>query len=99
MTHPCHTRRSSDLKVLRSAELSSEARQRFSREAELLAQLERPGIARVYAAGLIETDTGPLPYLAMQYVHGIELLEYARTHVLAIDAKLALVAAICRAVH
>src|SRR3546814_14915304 len=35
----------------------------------------------------------------MQYVHGIELLEYARTHVLAIDAKLALVAAICRAVH
>src|SRR3546814_20846262 len=78
--------------------LSSEARQRFSREAELLAQLEHPGIARVYAAGLIETDTGPLPSLAMQYVPGIELLEYARTHGLAIDAKLDLVAALCRSV-
>src|SRR3546814_4828366 len=58
-------RREVALKVLRSAELSSEARQRFSREAELLAQLEHPGIARVYADGLIETETGPLPYLAM----------------------------------
>lgn len=92
-------RREVALKVLRSAELSSDARHRFSREAELLAQLEHPSIARVYAAGLIETDTGPLPYLAMEYVQGVELLEYARAASLDIPAKLALIAAICRAVH
>lgn len=92
-------RRQVALKVLRSAELSDEARQRFGREAELLAQLEHPSIARVYAAGLIQTDTGPLPYLAMEYVQGVELLAYARTAGLDIDAKLALIAAICRAVH
>lgn len=92
-------RREVALKVLRGAELSGEARLRFAREAELLAQLEHPGIARVYAAGLIDTDTGPLPYLALEYVHGVELLEYAHAHALSLDAKLALVAAICRAVH
>lgn len=92
-------RREVALKVLRSAELSEEARQRFRREAELLAQLEHPAIARVYAAGLIDTDTGPLPYLAMEYVQGVELLEYARRQGLGLQAKLELLAAICRAVH
>ncbi|NGY05476.1 serine/threonine-protein kinase [Solimonas terrae] len=92
-------RREVALKVLRNTALSGDARLRFAREAELLAQLEHPGIARVYAAGVIDTDTGPLPYLALEYVHGVELLEYARRHALDLAAKLALVAAICRAVH
>ena len=92
-------RREIALKVLRHAELSGEARQRFAREAELLAQLDHPGIARVHAAGVIDTDTGPLPYLALQYVHGTDLLEYAQIHALGLEAKLALIAEICRAVH
>ncbi|WP_028009426.1 serine/threonine-protein kinase [Solimonas flava] len=87
------------LKVLRSAALAQEAQQRFRREADLLAQLEHPGIARVYAAGVLDTDTGPLPYLAMEYVPGTELLAHAEAAALDISRRLRLLAAICDAVH
>lgn len=92
-------RRTVALKVLRGNELSTEARQRFRREAELLARLEHPGIARLYAAGVFESDSGPLPYLAMEYIAGTELLKYAQRHPLTLGAKLELLAAISRAVH
>lgn len=87
------------LKVLRSAGLSGEAQQRFRREAELLAQLEHPGIARLYAAGVADGDAGPLPYLAMELVRGVDLLRYAQQHRLDLRAKLALLAQVCQAVH
>lgn len=87
------------LKVLKSAGLSGDAQQRFRREAELLAQLEHPGIARLYAAGVADGEAGPLPYLAMEYVRGVDLLAYARQHGLDVRAKLALLARICQAVH
>lgn len=87
------------LKVLRSAGLNAEAQQRFRREAELLAQLEHPGIARLYAAGVAEGETGPVPYLAMELVRGADLLRYAQDHHLDLRAKLGLLAQVCQAVH
>ena len=87
------------LKVLRSAGLNAEAQQRFRREAKLLAQLEHPGIARLYAAGVAESEAGPVPYLAMELVRGTDLLRYAQAHRLDLRAKLALLAQICQAVH
>ena len=84
------------LKVIRTLAAGDFA-QRFRREAELLAGLEHPGIARVYAAGAATTESGELPYLAMEYVRGDDLTAYARP--LDLAARLDLLVRICRAVH
>jgi eukaryotic-like serine/threonine-protein kinase len=91
-------RREVALKVLRAA-AGSEALQRFEREAALLAALEHPGIARIYASGSADTPSGPLPYLAMEYIRGRDLISHARAHDLSPPARLRLLAAVCRAVH
>lgn len=86
------------LKVIRAA-ASPEAFQRFQREADLLAALEHPGIARVYAAGHAAVAGGTVPYLAMEYVRGTDLLAHAQHARATPERKLQLLAGICRAVH
>jgi eukaryotic-like serine/threonine-protein kinase len=93
-----HPRREVALKVLRAA-AGAEAQQRFAREAELLATLEHPGIARIYASGTADTPAGPLPYLAIEYIRGKDLIAHARERELPLPARLLLLAAVCRAVH
>lgn len=85
------------LKVLRAAAMSSESRARFAREGRLLAQLEHPGIARLYAADVADTASGPLPYLAMEAVPGPDLLQHAAGRPL--RERIELLIAVCRAVH
>src|SRR5262249_55150707 len=46
-----------------------QARERFRREAQLIATLRHPGIVPVYAFG----EAGDLPYYAMEYVDGASL--------------------------
>ncbi|WP_149360272.1 Stk1 family PASTA domain-containing Ser/Thr kinase [Lolliginicoccus suaedae] len=43
---------------------------RFRREAHNAAALNNPTIVAVYDTGIAETDTGPLPYIVMEYVEG-----------------------------
>jgi serine/threonine protein kinase len=50
--------------------------ERFQREVEMLARLEHPGIARLYASGL-DAASGQ-PWLAMELVEGEELGDWAR---------------------
>jgi predicted Ser/Thr protein kinase len=92
-----HPPREVALKLMRGLERT--ARQRFRREAELLAALEHPNIARLYAAG--EADLGGLimPWLAMEYVRGEDLLSHARQAKLDLRARLRLLIEVCRAVH
>ena len=85
------------LKVLHGGDPRFAAR--FQREIALLGALEHPGIARLYAAGTAETATGPLPYLAMEYVRGSDLLTHAEAQRLPVPERLRLLAAICQAVH
>ena len=85
------------LKVMRSLDPQSLAR--FRREAELLAALEHPGIARLYASGETEFAGMHLPWLAMEYIQGKDLLSYAESHGLGLEARLRLLIGICRAVH
>ncbi|MFT3755958.1 MAG: serine/threonine-protein kinase [Pseudoxanthomonas sp.] len=86
--------------MLRSPSLPASARQRFAREAELLARLEHPNIARLYAAGVADSEVGPLPWLAMERIHGQDLLAWANAQPAhGIDVRLAVLAAIARAVH
>jgi eukaryotic-like serine/threonine-protein kinase len=60
------------LKLLHSESLPSDlARKYFIREARTAARLNHPGIVRVFDYGEIETR----PYLAMEYVEGLNLIE------------------------
>ena len=82
------------LKILKPSANSSEMRKRFEREEAALARLQHPGIAQIFEAGVIETELGPLPWYAMERVHGLPLIAYARQHELDLTARLELVASV-----
>lgn len=88
-------RREVAVKLLHDA--SCAMRARFAREAQLLAMLEHPGIARLYAAEIAEGAQGPRPYIAMEWLPGPNLLRHAWP--LPLRARIALLVAVCRAVH
>ncbi|TSD99222.1 Stk1 family PASTA domain-containing Ser/Thr kinase [Skermania sp. ID1734] len=52
---------------------------RFRREAQNAAALNHPAIVAVYDTGEAETETGPLPYIVMEYVDGDTLRDIVRT--------------------
>lgn len=62
-------RRDVAVKLLGARFVTEDQRARFRREAESIARLEHPGVARVYEA---DVDGDP-PYIAMRYVEGVDL--------------------------
>ena len=85
------------LKVVRA--LCRDSGDRLRREIEVLAQLEHPGIARLYAAGEARTGGVAWPWLALEYVEGLDLLAHAEANGLDLAARLRVLVAVCRAVH
>jgi eukaryotic-like serine/threonine-protein kinase len=83
------------LKLPRGRWLSLGFAERISEEREILAALNHPNIARLYDAGI--TSSGQ-PYLALEYVEGHPIDEYARTAQLSIHARLRLFLLVARAV-
>lgn len=83
------------LKLLRLGLFSTEARRRFRREQGILTQLAHPNIAHLIDAGISE---GGIPFIAMELVSGLPLVEYAQVHALPIGARLRLLADVGRAV-
>lgn len=81
------------LKLVRDSLGSARARARFGFEAQILARLDHPGIARVVEAGELEG----LLWFALEYVDGRPLDVWAKGRELA--DRLKLVAEICDAVH
>jgi serine/threonine protein kinase len=69
--------------------------ERMAQEREILASLDHQHIARLYDAGI--TSEGQ-PFLAIEYVDGRPLDEYAKVHHLGIRPRLALFLQIARAV-
>jgi predicted Ser/Thr protein kinase len=65
------------LKCLRPGSHAPASLQRFQREAELMGRLRHPGIAQIIEAGSIDDD-GRQPFLAMEFVDGVPLLEALR---------------------
>lgn len=63
-------RRRVAVKVLRSALGGHAATQRFLREAEILARLDHPGIARVIAVQTVRWGGATVPAIAMEMVEG-----------------------------
>jgi serine/threonine protein kinase len=103
-----HPRRRVAVKILRQALAAEHLRQRFSFEASALGRLQHAAIARIYEAGTAEvlgegqpprvlaTDQ---PFIALEFIEGQDLREYARSAALDLAQKLALVAQVCDGVH
>lgn len=89
------------LKVLPADHDGPALTQRMATEAEILARLQHPGIAAVYAAGVHTLPDGTdLPYLAMELVEGARgLLDYANAEGLDLASRLQLFRGVCDAVH
>ena len=68
--------------------------ERFRIERQILANLEHPNIARLLDGG--RTEAG-VPYIVMEYVDGVSIVDYAATR--SVDERLELFLAICDAVQ
>jgi tetratricopeptide (TPR) repeat protein len=83
------------VKVLKGgAEMAGLAR-RFQCERQVLAGLDHPHIARLIDGG---TTAAGQPFYAMEYVAGLPVTEYVRTHALGLRQRLKLFCGICEAV-
>jgi serine/threonine protein kinase len=83
------------LKMIRAGWLDAEAAVRFRLECQTLARMQHPGIAQLLDTGTSETG---MPYLVMELLEGEPILRYCERHALALDERLRLMAAVCRAV-
>jgi len=81
--------------VIRSTVSSDNARSRFAFEAEVLARLDHPGIAKILEA----RHEGHRSWFAMEYVDGDPIDEYVEDHALDLGERLELIAKLCDAVH
>ncbi len=94
-----HPARTVALKLLRSAVITPRAMRRFKFEADILGRLEHPNIARLYDADTAMIDGVPEPFLAMQFVRGVDVVSHANEKHLDNRARLSLLAEACDAVH
>ena len=83
------------LKIIRQTIVDAETEKLFRRERDILASLNHPNIAQLHDGGVSETGEA---FLAMEYVEGATLLEYADRQNLSIEEKLRLFLKICAAV-
>ncbi|MEM8734298.1 MAG: serine/threonine-protein kinase [Planctomycetota bacterium] len=69
------------IKVLRSDQVVSPTDlSRFQSEADILARLQHPNIAHVYASGTFGDNEGRQPWFAMELVEGHTLKQHMRNH-------------------
>lgn len=83
------------LKLLKREMNTAALRRRFQMEREILATLEHPNIARLLNAG---TTKDKIPYIAMEYVEGLQIDDYCSKHDLDLDQRLNLFLKVCSAV-
>jgi serine/threonine protein kinase len=88
-------RKRAAIKVVKRGMDTAELLARFSRERQILAQLDHPYIARLLDAG--STPKGR-PYLVMEYVEGKPIDVYCREKALSIEARCRLFLKVCDAV-
>ena len=91
--------RSVALKVIRPGFATPSLVRRFEHEAHVLGRLQHPHIAQIYEAGLAPTGGRVQPFLVMEYVDGIDVLQYARKNVLDESDRVRLMIDVCNAVQ
>ena len=84
------------IKVFRAANAYSEGVERFLQERQTLARLEHPSIARLIDGGTTADGT---PYLVMEWVDGIPIVEYCEENELSRKQRIELFQLVCDAVH
>ena len=84
------------IKILRDAWLSPARRERFSAEQRTLAQLNHPGIARLYDADSLPDGT---PWFVMEHVEGVPITEFCRQRASTVEERLHLFRDVCEAVQ
>ncbi len=82
------------VKFLRADGPSAQFEARFAQERALLARLNHPGIARLIDAGRMFGQ----PFLVLEYVEGMPLLNYAAEHAPTVEARVRLIREIGEAV-
>ncbi len=82
------------LKIVRQTIVSSELERHFRRERQILASLNHPNIAKLLDGGVSAIGE---PFLAMEYIEGANLLEFAAE--ISIEEKLKLFIKVCNAVE
>ena len=87
-------RRDAAVKVLKAEFLEGLVTKRFQAEAQALALLDHPNIARLYEAG---TTREGRPYLAIELVPGLPLTMWCDQEELGIDDRIAIFRKICAA--
>ena len=89
-------RRQVALKVVKLGMDTSQVLARFANERQALAMMDHPNIARIFDAGA--TAKGR-PYFVMEYIEGVPITQYCDRNRMAIDQRLELFLAVCRAVQ
>ena len=84
------------IKILKRGTDTDAIVQRFRNERQILASLEHPNIASLFDGG---TTAEGLPYFAMEYVEGQNILEYCEVGQLDTTARLELFRRVCGAVQ
>ena len=83
------------VKIIRQSIADKQIINRFKRERQILASLNHPNIARLLDGGI--TPDG-LPFLAMEYVEGLPVNEFAERGNLSVEEKLELFLQVCAGV-
>ncbi len=83
------------LKLLKREMNNAALRRRFQHEREILESLEHPNIARLLNAGTTDDN---IPYIAMEYVEGIQIDDYCNRNDLGLNERLDLFREVCEAV-
>ncbi|AKS41631.1 serine/threonine-protein kinase [Wenzhouxiangella marina] len=89
-----HPDREVAIKLIRADLMSAEARQRLVQEADLLGRLNHPSIARIHAAGTVDSAAGAQPWLAMELIDGLPLDAYLQSRSLSNREVIELIGAI-----
>ncbi len=87
------------LKVIRRGFATPAMLRRFEYEADVLARLDHPGIARIHHAGIADSGQGPQPYFAMELLQGVRLDQWIEQHKPTTTQRLKLLIEMCDAVH
>lgn len=83
------------LKIIRQTFADPHMIERFRRERQILAALSHPNIARLLDGGVTEDGE---PFVVMEYIDGISLIEYAESNGLGLTKRLQLFQKVCSAV-
>ncbi len=87
------------LKLLRAGFDADALRRRFVQEAEILGRLRHRGIAEIYEAATYDSELGPLPYFALEYIpHARSITAWADDAGIDRCGRVAAMVEVCRAV-